>query len=324
MPTKKKAKIRYDLAKDQSELTWEDFERFPVWLNCLELEDIGGETMYAPIDPPIYVPIDEGLSFIRAEFQLADGTLLQGFIKVFADGKFLEGIVVMLDGEEFFSVESPSLREDIPEWYRRELEMYGHEALCRRLSKSVEQVFPIRFRCPVGFEGEEGLIEGEYPMNFRTDRPIKLVRWREHILYEEGKNTLQITWQDLERFPFLSYFWLTNSYVPVNLPAIPKDADKVLTRAEFILADRTLLQGGVKVDTWEKTLLEIMVSMGDRLEGVRSSQQFCEILGKEAREIFPVQFRCFIGFEGEEGVIEGEIPKNFRPDRPVKLSKRRK
>jgi len=49
----KKMTIRYDLAKDQSELTWGDFEQFPVWVNCLELEDIGGETMFAPIDPPL-------------------------------------------------------------------------------------------------------------------------------------------------------------------------------------------------------------------------------------------------------------------------------
>ena len=143
----KKVIIRYDLAKDQSELTWRDFEQFPVWVNCLELEDIGGETMFAPVDPPLFVPVDAGLAFVKAEFRLADGTTFQGIVEVEAYAKSLKGIALLLDYQEFFSVEPPPVGKDIPEWYQRELEMYGHEALCCRLGRSEGQVFPIRFRC---------------------------------------------------------------------------------------------------------------------------------------------------------------------------------
>jgi len=317
----KKVTIRHDLAKDQSELTWVDFEQFPIWVNCLELEDIGGETMFAPVDPPLFVPVDEGLTFVRAEFQLADGTILQGIIKVEAYNKSLSGIVLLLD-DQFFSVEPPPVRNDIPEWYQRELEMYGHEALCRRLGRSEGQVFPIRFRCPVGFEGEEGVIEGEYPMDFRTDRPIRLVRWREHILYEESKEASELTWQDLDRFPF---FWeFIDFFIPIDLPYIPIDAYEVWIKAEFFLADGTVLKGAVKVNTWGKTLESLMVMIGDQLKWIHESRQLCEVLGKGVRKVFPVRFRCFIGFEGEEGVIEGEIPKTFHYDRPIKLGKKRR
>jgi len=318
----KKVIIRYDLAKDQSELTWRDFEQFPVWVNCLELEDIGGETMFAPVDPPLFVPVDAGLAFVKAEFRLADGTTFQGIVEVEAYAKSLKGIALLLDYQEFFSVEPPPVGKDIPEWYQRELEMYGHEALCCRLGRSEGQVFPIRFRCPVGFEGEEGVIEGEYPMDFRIDRPIRLVRWREHILYEASKKASEMTWQDFDHFPF---FWETCGFlVPIDLPYIPTDADEVWIKAEFFLADGTFLKGAVKVNTWRKTLEHIMVIIGDQLKWIHESRQLCEVLGKGVREVFPVRFRCFIGFEGEEGVIEGEIPKTFHYNRPIKLGKGRK
>jgi hypothetical protein len=86
------------------------------------------------------------------------------------------------------------------------------------------------------------------------------------------------------------------------------------------------LKGGVNIGVfpWERHLNGILLLVDDRLERVLESRQLCEVLGKGIREVFPVRFRCFIGFEGEEGVIEGEIPKSFRPDRPVKLRKRGK
>jgi len=55
---------------------------------------------------------------------------------------------------------------------------YGYQYLCQLLNKKPEEVFPIYFRCPVGFEDEEGVIEGEYPINFRADKGIKLSRKR--------------------------------------------------------------------------------------------------------------------------------------------------
>jgi len=310
-----KWKKLYKLGKDVSELIWDDFEQFPIWANCLELEDMYGETFYAPIKPQTNVPRAHEEFFVKSDFILNDETYLKGIIVIYGNSKTLDGISVLINDK---------LEHILPTLQF----MFGYQYLCHLFGKRPEEVFPIRFRCPVGFEGEEGVIEGEYPVDFRPDRGIILVRWREHILYGQGKNALQITWQDLERFPFWAcvsiFVWTDPFCAPVDLPFVPKDAGIVLLKSEFTLADGTNLKGAVEVEVWEKTLRSIMVFVDDRAEGVRSSQQLCEILGKEAREVFPVQFRCFIGFEGEEGVIEGEIPKSFSPDRPVKLRKRRK
>jgi hypothetical protein len=171
------------------------------------------------------------MAVVRAELTLADGTILNGTIDIEALTKTLVGVDLIIEGKwEYFSVPSH---------------------LCKRLNKRPEEVFPIRFRCPVGFEGEEGVIEGECPIDFRADRRIKLVRWRKHILYEQGKYLPQITWQDLDRFPF----WTSRSrirfkdafFAPVELPFIPEDAGYVLVKAELTLADGTPLKGGVNI-----------------------------------------------------------------------------
>jgi hypothetical protein len=294
------------------DLSWDDLERFPIWVDCLEKEGEVGEDFLAPIVPPVAIPYppDFGIAVVRAELTLADGTILNGTIDIEALTKTLVGVDLIIEGKwEYFSVPSH---------------------LCKRLNKRPEEVFPIRFRCPVGFEGEEGVIEGEYPIDFRADRGIKLVRWRKHILYEQGKYLPQITWQDLDRFPF----WTSRSrirfkdafFAPVELPFIPEDAGYVLVKAELTLADGTPLKGGVNIGVfpWERHLNGILLLVDDRLERVLESPQLCEVLGKGVREVFPVRFRCFIGFEGEEGVIEGEIPKTFHYDRPIKLGKGRK
>jgi len=294
------------------DLSWDDLERFPIWVDCLEKEGEVGEDFLAPIVPPVAIPYppDFGIAVVRAELTLADGTILNGTIDIEALTKTLVGVDLIIEGKwEYFSVPSH---------------------LCKRLNKRPEEVFPIRFRCPVGFEGEEGVIEGEYPIDFRADRGIKLVRWRKHILYEQGKYLPQITWQDLDRFPF----WTSDSpirfkdafFAPVELPFIPEDAGYVLVKAELTLADGTPLKGGVNIGVfpWERHLNGILLLVDDRLERVLESPQLCEVLGKGVREVFPVRFRCFIGFEGEEGVIEGEIPKTFHYDRPIKLGKGRK
>jgi hypothetical protein len=278
----------------------------------LEKEGEVGEDFLAPIVPPVAIPYppDFGIAVVRAELTLADGTILNGIIEIEALTKTLVGVDLIIERKwEYFSVPSH---------------------LCKRLNKRPEEVFPIRFRCPVGFEGEEGVIEGEYPIDFRADRGIKLVRWRKHIFYEQGKYLPQITWQDLDRFPF----WTSDSpirfkdafFAPVELPFIPEDAGYVLVKAELTLADGTPLKGGVNIGVfpWERHLNGILLLVDDRLERVLESPQLCEVLGKGVREIFPVRFRCFIGFEGEEGVIEGEIPKTFHYDRPIKLGKGRK
>jgi hypothetical protein len=294
------------------DLSWDDLERFPIWVDCLEREGEVGEDFLAPIVPPVAIPYppDFGMAVVRAELTLADGTILNGTIDIEALTKTLVGVDLIIEGKwEYFSVPSH---------------------LCKRLNKRPEEVFPIRFRCPVGFEGEEGVIEGECPIDFRADRGIKLVRWRKHILYEQGKYLPQITWQDLDRFPF----WTSRSrirfkdafFAPVELPFIPEDAGYVLVKAELTFADGTPLKGGVNIGVfpWERHLNGILLLVDDRLERVLESPQLCEVLGKGVREVFPVRFRCFIGFEGEEGVIEGEIPKTFHYDRPIKLGKGRK
>ena len=294
------------------DLSWDDLERFPIWVDCLEREGEVGEDFLAPIVPPVAIPYppDFGMAVVRAELTLADGTILNGTIDIEALTKTLVGVDLIIEGKwEYFSVPSH---------------------LCKRLNKRPEEVFPIRFRCPVGFEGEEGVIEGEYPIDFRADRGIKLVRWRKHILYEQGKYLPQITWHDLDRFPF----WTSDSpirfkdafFAPLELPFIPEDAGYVLVKAELTLADGTPLKGGVNIGVfpWERHLNGILLLVDDRLERVLESPQLCEVLGKGVREVFPVRFRCFIGFEGEEGLIEGEIPKTFHYDRPIKLGKGRK
>jgi len=306
------------------DLSWDDLERFPIWVDCLEKEGEVDEDFLAPIVPPVAIPYppDFGMAVVRAEFTLADGTVLNGAIYVYPETKSLGGIEVLIEGE---------LRGiPVPPEITVEIIGHGHDFLCKWLNKRPEEVFPIRFRCPVGFEGEEGVIEGEYPIDFRADRRIKLVRWRKHILYEQGKYLPQITWQDIDRFPF----WTSDSpirfkdafFAPVELPFIPEDAGYVLVKAELTLADGTPLKGGVNIGVfpWERHLNGILLLVDDRLERVLESPQLCEVLGKGVREVFPVRFRCFIGFEGEEGVIEGEIPKTFHYDRPIKLGKGRK
>ena len=300
----------YEEGKYPHELIWDDFERFPIWVDCLEKEGEVGEDFLAPIVPPVTVPYppDFGSAIVRAELILADGTILNGAIGIDPFTKTLDGIGLIIEGEwEYLVVPSH---------------------LCDRLNKRPEEVFPFRFRCPVGFEGEEEMIEGEYPIDFLADWRIKLVRWRKHILYEQGKYLPQITWQDLDRFSFWVGFraWPNYFFAPVDLPFIPEDAGFILLKAEFTIADKTILKGGVEIDVdpSERNLNWFLLLIDDRLERVLESRQLCEVLGKGVREVFPVRFRCFIGFEGEEGVIEGEIPKTFHYDRPIKLGKGRK
>jgi hypothetical protein len=133
----------YDEGKYPHEMTWEDFKRFPIWVDCLEREGEVGEDFLAPIVPPVAIPYppDFGMAVVRAELTLADGTILNGTIDIEALTKTLVGVDLIIEGKwEYFSVPSH---------------------LCKRLNKRPEEVFPIRFRCPVGFEGEEGVIEGE-------------------------------------------------------------------------------------------------------------------------------------------------------------------
>jgi len=319
----------YDEGKYPHEMTWEDFKRFPIWVDCLEIEGKVSEDFLAPIIPPVAVPYSPrnldlmSTALVCAEFILADGTVLHGAIVIHPADKSLVNIEVLVDEQLRLIPVPPQGLVDI--------EGHGHDLLCKWLNKKPEQVFPIRFRCPVGFEGEEGVIEGEYPIDFRADRGIKLVRWRKHILYEQGKYAPQLTRQDFNRFPFWVgassiWVWQDTFFAPVDLPSIPKDAGVVLLEADFVLADRTTLKGAVEIDVnpWERILNGILLLVGDQLEAIDSSPQLCEVLGKGVREVFPVRFRCFIGFEGEEGVIEGEIPKTFHYDRPIKLGKGRK
>jgi len=300
----------YEEGKYPDELSWDDFERFPIWVDCLEREGEVGEDFLAPIVPPVAVPYppDFGSAIVRAELTLADGTILNGAIGIDPFLKTLDGIGLIIEGKWEYLV-APSY-------------------LCKRLNKRPEEVFPFRFRCPVGFEGEEGVIEGEYPIDFQADIGLKLVRWRKHILYEQGKYLPQMTWQDLDRFPFWVGFraWPNDFFAPVDLPSIPEDAGFILLKAEFTIADKTPLKGGVEIDVdpLERNLNWLLLLIDDRLERVLESRQLCEVLGRGVREVFPVRFRCFIGFEGEEGVIEGEIPKTFHYDRPIKLGKGRK
>jgi len=329
--TKKKIAFRklYDEGKYPYEMTWDDFERFPIWADCLEIEGKVGEDFLAPIVPPVAVPYSPchfdllSTALVRAEFILSDGTILHGAIVIYPGDKSLANIEVLIDGQLRLIHVPPQGLVDI--------EGHGHDLLCKWLNKKPEQVFPIRFRCPVGFEGEEGIIEGEYPMNFRADMPFKLVRWRRHILYEQSKYALQLTWRDFNRFPFWIgnssiWVWQDTFFAPVDLPSVPKDAGVVLLKADFRLADKTTLKGVVEiyVSPWERMLDGILLLVGDQLEAIDSPRHLCDVLGKTVKEVFPVQFRCFIGFEGEEGVIEGEIPKTFHYDRPIKLGKKRK
>jgi len=157
----------YELGKDLAELTKQDFERFNIWVDCLELEDQYGETFCAPIEPQIAIPSDATDKFyVKASFILADGTYLEGVVDIWCDKaeRSLEGINIFVNDELIPILAPPQFG-----W-----EKYGYQYLCQLLNKKPEEVFPIYFRCPVGFEDEKGVIEGEYLMDFRADKGIKL------------------------------------------------------------------------------------------------------------------------------------------------------
>ncbi len=332
-------RVRYDLGKDQSELTWADFERFPVWVNCLELEDMYGETFFAPIAPPIAVPREAGLTYVRAEFVLADGTLLPGLIRITAYVKELEGIVLLLDGE-FFSVEAPPSDELIrwrleqgrpfPDYYLQWLKEFGHEALCHRLGKSPQEVFPIYFRCPVGFEGENEVIEGKYPIDFRTDMPIKLGLRCYEVYNDLAKSFDELTWEDFERFPvWISIIYRIQEVAPIHPFIVPTDVDEVYVRTEFVLFDGTKLSGIAHICGYTKELDGISLLLKDEFFHIlydfkQKHKELCQRLGKKPKEVFPIRFRCPVGFEDEEGVIEGKYPIDFSDNKPINLSKKKK
>ncbi len=165
----------YHEGKYIHEITWNDFIHYTIWSDCLEMEGKVGEDFLVPIVPSIKVPaskktlidLDVSIFIIKAEFTLADGTKLEGAIEVDPWNKTLCGIWIKIDEEHFGHVSAPPKKFG-----------FTHENLCQELQKKSEEVFPIYFRCSVGFEDEEGIIEGKYPINFRADKGIKLSRKR--------------------------------------------------------------------------------------------------------------------------------------------------
>lgn len=163
------------LRKQIYELTAGDLERFPVWECALDEEADSGDAAVRPYAGELEHPCAAELCAVRAEFQLADGTIRTGYFTPSGPGvrdmSALQPVVVTEEGQ-------------VPFWLGALRPAPNNLAECyATLGRPPRGVFPIRFRSavPVGGEAVEGEIEGFYYLEpgrslFSAPRAVKVVR----------------------------------------------------------------------------------------------------------------------------------------------------
>src|SRR6266496_1196789 len=138
------------IRKQVYELTLSDFKEFPVWEFALDEEGEEGQDEATVRPFGLKVPLDpsEGMFVVQAEFLLADGTKMQGYLSPAPQnelGHLQPIIITKTDQISFWSgIRRPS-QESINSSYNS-------------LGKSPEQIFPLVFKTNVDLLG--GTIEG--------------------------------------------------------------------------------------------------------------------------------------------------------------------
>ncbi len=153
MAAAKKSKTR----KQVFELTVDDLRKFPVWEFALNEEGVSGQDELTVRPYPITgaLDADEGLFVVRAEFLLADGTRMIGYVT--PPGA---------NGDESLGTIQPVIlteRGQISFWFGLGIPSKKNIIDCyTRLGKYGALIFPARFKSKVAIKGAslEGTLNG--------------------------------------------------------------------------------------------------------------------------------------------------------------------
>lgn len=158
------------IRKQVYDLTLADIERFPVWEFALDEERAEGQDE-ATARPYHYTPPlnpNDGMFVVRADFALADGTLMEGYLtpavqRVSNIGTF-QPVIITKQGQVafWFGIFEPDSGM-ISQNYRL-------------LGKDASQVFPTRFKSAVEILGGpiEGKLEGFLYLKTNENNPLDL------------------------------------------------------------------------------------------------------------------------------------------------------
>jgi len=144
----KKSKVR----KQVYDLTLSDLNECPVWEFALDEECEEGQDE-ATVRPSEYdLPFDpgNGLAVVKAQFKLADGTIMEGYlspqIEGFKEIGYIQPVIIAPRGQVGFwhGIFKPS-KKQILEY-------------CNILNKSPSEIFPINYKSAV--EIVDGPVEG--------------------------------------------------------------------------------------------------------------------------------------------------------------------
>jgi hypothetical protein len=130
-----------------------DLEQFPIWEHALDEEGEPGQDEATVKPRPDLTVADpgEGMLIARAEFTANDGTRYDGYVYPSHEQNFgfIQPTIVTDDGQVNF-------------WYGAFPPKPGAlEADYKLLGKTAEQLFPVKFRAVVEYEGTK--LEGEVP-----------------------------------------------------------------------------------------------------------------------------------------------------------------
>lgn len=131
------------IRKQVDELTPEDFTEHPIWEFALDEETVEGQDEATVRPYSASGPLDEsdGMFVVRARFELADGTVLDGYLTPAVEG---------LDGLETYQPTIVTQNGQVPLWFGlfppgpdERHRLYG------MLAKNTTAVFPLKFSSSV-------------------------------------------------------------------------------------------------------------------------------------------------------------------------------
>jgi hypothetical protein len=136
--------------KNMEKLTPEDFSAYPVWEFALELEEIGDLAMRPVPDLPVN---DLGNRTVGTQVSLANGSRLwAGLGNIFLDNPRRTKQTLVAS----FYIGG----EWVPLSREMNAEMYGPDALARRLGLRVEDVFPVTYDVSACCIGDRDATQG--------------------------------------------------------------------------------------------------------------------------------------------------------------------
>ena len=153
------------------DLTPSHFDRHPVWIACHIADydepwyDETDEETFRPWNGNLPVDATYGMTLVRADFTLADGTRLTGFLTPAAEGGPLELLGVMQP--QLFRPDGTLGAFWEGRFGRDAAE---HAAFYRALGKTPAEVFPVRCAAQAGLATGivEAVLEGFYTMGAKS------------------------------------------------------------------------------------------------------------------------------------------------------------